>query len=77
MADITFAVWQYYLVAGDRDFRDCCGYEIILETVRFWAGLCAYNFTGGRDEIGNVIDLDEYKGEIIRPCKSRARFRDH
>lgn len=63
-ADIAFAVWQYFTVTGDRDFMNRCGYEIILETARFWASRCTYEKAKDRYEIGDVIGPDEYKEHV-------------
>lgn len=42
-ADVAYAVEQYYLVTGDQDYMDRCGYEIILDTALFWASRVQYN----------------------------------
>lgn len=36
-ADVAFGVWQYASITGDQDFMDRYGYELILDTARFWA----------------------------------------
>lgn len=36
-ADVSYAVWQYYQATGDREFMRQYGYEMILDTARFWA----------------------------------------
>lgn len=63
-ADVAFGVWQYYTVTGDRDFMDRCGWEILLETGRFWASRAEWIEASGRYEIRNVIGPDEYKDHV-------------
>lgn len=63
-ADIAFAVWQYFNITGDREFMDCYGYEIILETARFWASRCTFNDKKDCYEINDVIGPDEYKEHV-------------
>lgn len=60
-ADVAYAVEQYYLVTGDQDYMDRCGYEIILDTALFWASRVQYNEKLDRYEILDVIGPDEYK----------------
>ncbi len=35
-SDVAFGVWQYYMITGDQDYMDKCGYELIFDTARFW-----------------------------------------
>ncbi len=35
-SDVAFGVWQYYVITGDQDYMDKCGYELIFDTARFW-----------------------------------------
>lgn len=63
-ADVAFAVWQYYTVTGDQDFMDRCGYEIILDTAKFWASRLEWNEGKRRFEINDVIGPDEYKEHV-------------
>ena len=60
-ADIAYAVAEYYRVTGDRDFMERYGYEMILETGRFWAARAEWNDKNGRYELHDVIGPDEYK----------------
>lgn len=61
-ADIAYAVMEYYAATKDEDFMQRCGYEMLLETARFWASRAVKR--GGRYEILNVIGPDEYKEEV-------------
>lgn len=63
-ADIAFAVWQYYIVTRDEDFMNRYGYEIILETARFWNSRIEWKSDKNRYEITNVIGPDEYKEHV-------------
>lgn len=63
-ADIAFAVWQYYSATGDEDFMEQCGYEMILDTAKFWASRIEWKEDRGRYEITDVIGPDEYKEHV-------------
>lgn len=63
-ADIAYAVEQYYLVSGDQDYMEKCGYEIILDTALFWASRVQYQEKKKRYEILDVIGPDEYKEHV-------------
>lgn len=63
-ADIVYALWQYFAVTGDRDYMERCGYEITLDTARFWASRLEYNPALDRYEINDVIGPDEYKEHV-------------
>lgn len=63
-ADISYALWQYYSAAGDEDFMRRCGYEILLDTARFWAGRAQWEEARGGYVIRDVIGPDEYKEHV-------------
>lgn len=63
-ADIAYAVEQYYLITGDRDYMEKCGYEIILDTALFWASRVQYIPEKDRYELLDVIGPDEYKEHV-------------
>lgn len=63
-ADIAYAVWQYYEATKDQEFMEKYGYEMILETAKFWASRCTWSEEHSRYEILNVIGPDEYKEEV-------------
>lgn len=63
-ADVAFAVWQYYNATHDEDFMNRCGYEIIMDTARFWASRLEWNGTLNRYEINDVIGPDEYSEHV-------------
>ena len=58
-ADIAYAVWQYYVVTGDREFMEKMGTEIILLTAMFWCSRVTEN-----GDILDVIGPDEYKDNV-------------
>lgn len=62
-ADVAFGAWQYYTVTGDQDFMDKFGYELILDTAKFWAS----RLEEGEDgllHINDVVGPDEYKEHV-------------
>ena len=63
-ADIAYAVEQYEQMTGDRDYMEQYGYEIILDTARFWASRVQYSREKDRYEILDVIGPDEYKEHV-------------
>lgn len=63
-SDIVFALWQYYTATGDQDFMDRYGYEMIIETARFWNSRLEWLEENGRYEIRDVIGPDEYKEHV-------------
>lgn len=63
-SDIIFALWQYYTATGDQDFMDRYGYEMIIETARFWNSRLEWIEENGRYEIRDVIGPDEYKEHV-------------
>jgi kojibiose phosphorylase len=63
-ADIAYACRQYADISDDRDFMRNYGYEIILETARFWASRVEYNKKSAKFEIKNVIGPDEFHEHV-------------
>lgn len=63
-ADVAFAVNQYYLATKDQKFMDDYGYEIILDTARFWLSRIEWSEVNRRYEIRDVIGPDEYKEHV-------------
>lgn len=63
-ADIIYALWQYYISSGDGDFMDKYGYEMIIETARFWNSRLEWSKENNRYEIRDVIGPDEYKEHV-------------
>lgn len=63
-SDISFAVWQYYMITNDQAFMQDYGYEILFDTAKFWASRLEWNENQRRYEINDVIGPDEYKEHI-------------
>lgn len=63
-SDIIYALWQYYITTGDEDFMDQYGYEMIIETGRFWNSRLEWFEEEKRYEIRDVIGPDEYKEHV-------------
>ncbi|HWS42675.1 MAG TPA: glycosyl hydrolase family 65 protein [Pseudoflavonifractor sp.] len=63
-ADIAFAVHQYYNATGDMEFLERCGFEILLETARFWSSRVEWNQNENWYEIRHVIGPDEYQVDV-------------
>jgi hypothetical glycosyl hydrolase len=63
-ADIAFATWQYYQVTGDEYFMSRYGYELILDTAKFWVTRLEWNEENSQYHINNVIGPDEYKEHV-------------
>ncbi|BBD58657.1 HAD-superfamily hydrolase subfamily IA, variant 3 [Nostoc sp. HK-01] len=59
-ADITYAVWYYWLATGDDEWLRDRGAEIVLDTAIFWGSRVEYNSEQNRYEIRAVIGADEY-----------------
>ncbi|WP_125708819.1 glycoside hydrolase family 65 protein [Lacticaseibacillus porcinae] len=60
-ADVAYGINEYIQATGDTDFADAMGYEVIIDTARFWASRLEYNQKLDRYEICDVIGPDEYK----------------
>jgi len=63
-SDVAFATWQYFQVTNDQDFMDKYGYELLMDTAKFWASRLEWNDEAGEYHINNVIGPDEYKEHV-------------
>jgi hypothetical glycosyl hydrolase len=63
-SDITFAIWQYYMVTNDEDFMEKYGYEIMFDTAIFWTSRLEWDEIKQRYHINEVIGPDEYKEHV-------------
>lgn len=63
VADVAYAVWQYWQSTGDDGFLLDAGAEILLDTARFWAS-SAVEERLGQFHIRGVIGPDEYHEHI-------------
>ncbi|MFC6274100.1 glycoside hydrolase family 65 protein [Levilactobacillus tangyuanensis] len=61
-ADIAYAVGRYFEITRDLDFIIQCGFEMVLETARFWENFGSWNQvdTASRFEFHTVTGPDEY-----------------
>lgn len=60
-ADVAYGIWQYYMVTGDEEFMDRYGYELLLDTAKFWASRLEYSEEDQKYHINDVVGPDEYK----------------
>ncbi len=63
-ADVAFGVAQYYAVTKDQDFMDRYGYEMLIDTARFWASRPTWDEEKQQYVILGVIGPDEYKEHV-------------
>ncbi len=63
-ADVAFAVWQYYVATGDDAFMEACGWEMLIQTARFWASRVTWDAQKRAFVILDVIGPDEYKEHV-------------
>ncbi len=63
-SDVAYGIKQYLDVTGDQKFAETKGYEVILDTAKFWASRLEWNSRENRYEITDVIGPDEYKEHI-------------
>lgn len=59
-ADIAYAVYKYYLATLDEKFMEHAGYELLIETARFWTSRVKYNKKQDKYDIKQVIGPDEF-----------------
>jgi len=73
-ADIAYAVYYYYLITKDTAFMENCGYEIMLETARFWSSRlekkgknqCVIKNVIGPDEFHDYVDNNAYTNMLAK-----------
>ena len=63
-SDVAFGTWQYYQITGDQDFMDQYGYELLMDTAKFWTSRLNWNEEKGRYHINDIMGPDEYKEHI-------------
>ena len=57
--DVAVAQWQYFLATGDSAWLAREGFPVIAGTADFWVSRAAYDSTGGRYHIRNVVSVAE------------------
>lgn len=60
-ADVAYGIWQYYMVTDDEEFMDEYGYELLMDTAKFWASRLEYSEEDNKYHINDVVGPDEYK----------------
>ncbi|MDH6365319.1 putative glycosyl hydrolase [Enterococcus sp. PF1-24] len=63
-SDVAFGIKQYLDVTGDQEFAKEKGYEVILDTAKFWASRLEWQEDKQRYEILEVVGPDEYKEHV-------------
>jgi len=63
-SDVVYGVWQYYMMTGDQEFMDSCGYELMLDTAKFWSSRLEWDESDQMYHINDVVGPDEYKERI-------------
>ena len=63
-SDVAFGVYSYFNFTKDQDFMNQFGYEILMETARFWSSRLETSTTDELLHITNVIGPDEYTEHI-------------
>lgn len=62
-ADVVYGLWQYCTVAGDQDFMDKAGYELMMDTAIYWVSRMTEK-EDGKLHILDVVGPDEYKEHV-------------
>lgn len=63
-SDVAYGVNQYVEAVGDQTFLETKGYEIILDTAKFWASRLEWDEESQMYHINEVIGPDEYKEHV-------------
>ena len=63
-ADVAYAVYKYHITTNDEKFMNDCGYEILIETARFWASRVLFNKRKNVYEIRHVVGPDEFHVDV-------------
>jgi kojibiose phosphorylase len=74
-ADIAFGVYKYYVATEDEKFMKEHGYEILIETAKFWESRVVYNKKHNYFEIRNVIGPDEFHENVNNNAYTNAMAR--
>ena len=62
-ADVVYGLWQYCTVAGDQEFMDKAGYELMMDTAIYWVSRMTEK-EDGKLHILDVVGPDEYKEHV-------------
>jgi trehalose/maltose hydrolase-like predicted phosphorylase len=58
--DVSYAVWQYYLMTGDLQWLSAVGWPILQGVAEFWSSRVTLSGADGLYHIEGVIPPDEY-----------------
>ncbi|MGM0673684.1 MAG: HAD family hydrolase [Spirochaetota bacterium] len=72
---IAYNAWSYYYAAGDSEFMQEYGLEMLLEICRFWVSKATFDETDGRYHIDGVMGPDEFHEKY--PHAEEGGFRDN
>ena len=64
VSDVAFACWQYYQITKDEEFMELYGYELLMDTAKFWQSRLEWNEVKREYHINGVMGPDEYKEHI-------------
>jgi trehalose/maltose hydrolase-like predicted phosphorylase len=64
IADAALVQWWYSLIAGDREYSDTKGREVIMECAKYFASRVIHNKEADRYEIRHVYCADEFSGIV-------------
>ncbi|ACC40357.1 trehalose or maltose hydrolase [Mycobacterium marinum M] len=62
-SDVGFAMWQYYLATGDRQWLRHDGWPVLQAVAEYWAGRVRVNRDGSYS-VANVAGPDEYSNGV-------------
>ncbi len=77
VADIAYAVEQYWRVTGDDDFMLRFGAEIVLDTAVFWGSRVEYDAEADRYEVTDVIGPDEWHEHVNNNVYTNRMIQHH
>ncbi len=52
------------MVTGDQSFMDAYGYELLMDTAKFWTSRLEFSEEDGKYHINDVVGPDEYKEHV-------------
>jgi len=63
-SDVAYGTWLYYTITKDKNYMNQYGYELILDTAKFWASRLEFSQEDGLYHINDVVGPDEYKEHV-------------
>ena len=77
IADIAYALMQYYRATGDMDFMAHYGLEILIETSRFWVSRTTYRAETGVYDLLAVRGPNEYDVIVHNNCYTNMMVQEN